>query len=311
MRIGILTTHLTIEEEALARAAKERGHELDVLEVLKFGGNISLSNPQIHYKGERVEKKYDAIIPRLDPPHTEAGFNVLRQFQALGVYVTDTAYSLELARNKLRCMQYLLHKNVPLPKTAFTYSLDNFDSVLKAIEGPPAIIKLNEGTEGVGVFLAEEEKDARNLLRTFKRLDHEIIMQEFIKESAGTDLRCDIIGGKLISVVQRMSQCGDFRANLSLGGKCVKAEPTEEEKRVALEAAAAIGLNIAGVDLIRSDRGPLVIEINGAMDFAGPNEQADVSNVDFAGEMIDYAVRGKELFDSGEGVWLQEDQKQA
>lgn len=306
IRIGILSTHQTEEESRLVEAGKERGHDVDVLEVRRFGISICPNNPKIYYEGTRIRDEYDAIIPRIDPPHTEFGFTVLRQFQALDVYTTDTAYSLELCRDKIRCMQYLMRKDVPFPTTGSAYSREEYDKVIKTVGGAPLIIKLNEGTEGVGVFLAEDEKAAKNFLRTFKQFDARVMMQEFVKESSGSDIRAVVIGDQIIGALERKSQDGDFRANVALGAVTTVVELTEEEKDVILRATRAMGLGMAGVDMMRSDNGPVIIEVNSAQDFTGPHLIESIMGVDLAGMMIDFAVEGKRKFDEGEGVWLQE-----
>lgn len=220
------------------------------------------------------------------------------------MYVTDTAYSLELARNKMRCLQYLMRKGVPFPKTAFSYSRENFDDIIKSVGGVPAVIKLNEGTEGVGVFLAEDEKTAKNFLRTFKLFDIEIMLQEFIKESSGTDCRVIVIGGEVALALQRTAGDGDFRSNIALGGSYNIIRLSEDEEAIALNAAAAIGLNIAGIDMVRSKNGPLIIEVNSALDFAGPRQAEEASNMNIAECMIEYAVKGKDRFDTEGQGWL-------
>ena len=302
--IGILSTHIGDDEARLIERGQDLGHTVKALDVRKFGINIAADNPSIFYEGARIGSEYDAIIPRIDPPYTEFGFKVLRQFQAMGVYVTDTAYSLELARNKLRCMQYLMRKGVAFPKTAFAYSDDHFDDIIESVGGAPVVIKLNEGTGGVGVFLAEDSKTAKNFLGTFKSLKIEVMLQEFIAESAGTDCRVIVIGGKVIAALDRKSSDGDFRANIAQGGAYEVVTLTEEEEELALKAAEAMKLNIAGIDLIRSDNGPLIIEVNSALDFAGDNQAEDATGINISGPMIEYAVEGKKAFDeSGQG-WL-------
>lgn len=258
----------------------------------------------MYYKGEDVAGLIDVIIPRIDVPHTSFGFKVLRQFQAIGTYVTDTAYSLELARNKLRCLQYLMRKNVPFPSTSFSNTREDFDKIIDSIGGAPVVIKLNEGTEGIGVFLAEDNKSIKNFLRTFQQFDAEIMLQRFIGESAGTDLRCFVVGKEVVASMQREAQDDDFRANVALGGHSSAIEPTEEEKTIALNACDAIGLNIAGVDIIRSDNGPLVIEINSAPDFTGEWGLENISGIDVAEKIIDYAIQGKGEFDKSDKGWL-------
>ncbi len=230
---------------------------------------------------------------------------VLRQFQALDVYVTDTAYSLELCRDKLRCLQYLMRKNVPFPTTGSAYSRVGYDKIIKTVGGAPLIIKLNEGTEGIGVFLAEDEKAAKNFLQTFKQFDVRIMLQEFIKESSGRDIRAVVLGGKIIGSFERVSQDGDFRANVALGGLTKIIDLTDEEKSVILHATEAMKLNMAGVDLVRSKNGPLILEVNSAQDFAGSHLIEGLYNIDFASMLINFAIEGKKKFDKGEAVWLQ------
>ena len=305
IRIGILTTHLTDEEDRFLEAGKNLDCDVEILEVRKFGISICPDNPKIYYEGQRITGEFDAIIPRIDPPHTEFGFMVLRQFQALDVYVTDTAYSLELCRDKLRCLQYLMRKNVPFPTTGSAYSRVGYDKIIKTVGGAPLIIKLNEGTEGIGVFLAEDEKAAKNFLQTFKQFDVRVMLQEFIKESSGRDIRAVVLGGKVIGSFERTSQDGDFRANTALGGAVKVIEITEEEKNIALHATEAMKLNMAGVDIIRSKNGPLIIEINSAQDFAGPYGVEALYDINFAGMILNFAIEGKKKFDKGEGVWLQ------
>jgi len=305
IRIGILATHETEEQQRLVEAATQRGHEAKILKVLDFSINICNDDPRMYYCGELVASDhYDIIVPRIDIPDTSYGYKVLRQFQALGVYAVDTAYSLELARNKLRCFQYLMRHKVPFPATAFSYASEGYKRILKAIGEPPFVIKLNEGTQGIGVFLAENKKQAINFLRTFEQFDAEIMLQEFIGESSGEDLRCFVVGDKVVAAMRREAQDDDFRANISLGGHAFKADLSEDEERIALEAAKALKLSIGGIDIIRSDRGPLVIEINGAPDFCGEWGLEAVSGVDVAGAIIEHAEEGKEKHEQGDGVWL-------
>lgn len=307
IHIGILATHKNEEIQRLEDAAKAAGHEVKTLDVKEFGVHISLCKPEIRYGGKSVEGEFDAIIPRIDIPYTSIGFKILRQFQAAGVYVVDTAYSLELARNKLRCLQYLQKQEVQFPATGFSYASKGYDSIIRLMGQPPFVIKLNEGTQGTGVFLADDEKTARNLLKTFAQLDTEVMLQEFIQESQGEDLRCFVVGGKVVAAMRRKSQDGDFRANISLGGHAYDVDLTDEERDISIKAAEAIKLNVAGVDVIRSERGPLVIEINGAPDFTGEYGLEKISGVDVAGEIIKYAEEGKARYDRGEGVWLEPD----
>lgn len=305
MHIGILTTNQIDEDQRFIEAAKERGHKVTLLHLLKCSMSVCPDNAEIFYEGNKINDVFDIVIPRLNVSYTGYGLAILRQFQALDVYVTDTAYSLELGRDKLRCLQYLMRKGIPFPKTGFADSKGDFNNIINTVGGMPMIIKLNEGTEGTGVFLVDDVKQAENIMGTFKQFDQAIISQEFIAESSGTDLRCFVVGDEIVATMKRESQDGDFRANVSLGGHSSNEVISKEEQEVALKAAKAIGLNIAGVDVIRSDNGPLIIEINVSPDFCGEYGIESVTGVDVAGAIIDYAVKGKKRFDDGKGVWLQ------
>lgn len=311
MRIGILTTGQIDEDERLIEAAESLGHEIMPLKLLKCSLNVCPDRADVFYEGESIIDRFDIIIPRLNVSYTNYGLAILRQFQALDVYVTDTAYSIELGRDKLRCLQYLLRKEIPFPSTGYADSKDDFENIIKTVGGTPLVLKLIEGTEGTGVFLLDDIKQAENIMATCKQLDTPIIAQEFIAESAGTDLRCFVVGDEVVATMQRESQDGDFRANVSLGGHSHAEDLSEEENEIAVKAANAIGLNIAGVDMIRSDKGPLIIEINVSPDFCGEQGIESVTGVDVAKAIIEFAVKGKERFDRGKGVWLQDDKKKS
>lgn len=306
MYIGILTTNQVDEDKRFIEAATKHGHTVKLLHLLKCSMSVCPDNAEIFYEGENINDTFDVIIPRLNVSYTGYGLAILRQFQALDVYVTDTAYSIELGRDKLRCLQYLMRKGIPFPKTGFSDSKDDFNNIINTVGGTPMIIKLNEGTEGTGVFLVDDVKQAENIMGTFKQFDEAIISQEFISESSGTDLRCFVVGKEIVATMKRESQDGDFRSNVSLGGHSSSEELSKEERDTVLKSAEAIGLNIAGVDLIRSDHGPLIIEINTSPDFCGEQGIESVTGIDVAGAIIDYAVKGKKLYDDGKGVWLQE-----
>lgn len=298
MRIAILTTGSKYEDARLAEAAKQQDHQPSLLRVLKCSISVCSETPKVFYEGQDISNDFDIVIPRINIPHTIYGLSVLRQFQAMNVYTSDAALSLELGRDKLRCKQYLLQKNIPVPATAYAHSKNDFDTIIKAVGGPPLILKLVEGTEGTGVFLAKDEKEARNILGSFKQFDARVLAQEYIEESAGTDLRCFVVGNKVVASMKRQSQDGDFRANVALGAHSSKEIISKEEERVALNAAKAIGINVAGVDVIRSKRGPLIIEINVAPDFGGEHGLENTTGVDVAGEIVKFAVEGKKKFDA-------------
>lgn len=293
MQIGILTTGNEIEDNRLLEAAEQRGHHAELLYLPKCSISVCLNNPEIYYEGRPIAHLYDVIIPRVDVPHTEFGMVVLRQFQSMHICTTDRAQALELGRDKLRCLQRLLRDNIPFPTTGYAHSKEDFDNIIKTVGGVPVIIKLIEGTEGIGVFLADDLKHAKNILKTFQRLSAPLIIQEFIEESAGSDIRAFVIDGHVIAAMQRQSQDGDFRANIALGGRSAPVLLSPEEQEIAINAAKAIGINIAGIDLIRSRKGTLVIEINTAPNFSGKWGLEEVSGVDVAGCIIDYAVQKK------------------
>lgn len=289
-----------MEEAGLAR-----GHDMSLLDLLKCSVRVCPDDPRVYYDGKEVLEDFDVIIPRINPGFTEYGLTVLRQFQAMGIYTTDTAYSLELGRDKLRCLQYLMRKGIPFPTTGFAYAKEDFSNIINTVGGVPLVIKLNQGEEGIGVFLAEEEKQAKNILKSFRQLDAQLIVQRFVAESAGSDLRCFVVGGKVVASMRRESQDGDFRANVSLGGHSFKVDLSEDEENLAIKAADAIGIKIAGIDMIRSKEGPVIIEINVSPDFSGKFGLEETSGVDVADAIIAYAEQGKKGHDRGEGVWLQ------
>lgn len=296
MRIGILTTTGDKQENhRLIEAAEIRGHDAKLLHHFNCSLSVCENVPEVTYEGKPIAQEFDIIIPRIDTPSPEYGLTVLRQFEALHVFTSDTARSIQIARDKLRCSQHLLKHHVPFPSTGFAHSKADFDNIIDTVGGVPLIIKLIEGTEGVGVFLAKDMKQAVNLLKTFKKLSTPLIVQKFIGESAGKDIRVFVSGGRVITAIQRQAQDNDFRANLAQGGESKIVQLTPQEEEVAINATKAIGINIAGVDLIRSDRGPLIIEINSALDFCGEWNIENVTGIDVAGEIIDRAVLAKEI----------------
>lgn len=294
MRIAILTTDSKQEDFRLVEAAIQKGHQAEILTVQKCSIGICNKEPKIFFKGQDVSNAYDIVIPRINIPYTQHGLAILRQFQAMGVYTTDVTHSLEMGRDKLRCKQHLIQNDVPTPKTGYAFSQNDYDLIIESVGGPPLILKLIEGTEGTGVFLARDEKEARNILGSFKQFDARIIVQEFIEESAGTDLRCFVIGNRIVASMRRESQDGDFRANVALGAKSFREEISDEEEDAVLKAARSIGINISGIDVIRSKRGPLIIEINVAPDFCGESGLEATSGINIAGAIIDFALTGKE-----------------
>lgn len=297
MKIGILATTPKEEETRLVEAAQKLGHEAQILRALKCSISVGNDTPKIYHEGKDISGMFDIIIPRINLPHTIYGLTILRHFQVMGVYTTDVALSLELGRDKIRSHQFLISQNIPVPITGYGHSKDDFDTVIQTVGGPPLILKLVEGTEGTGVFLAKDEKEAKNILASFKQFDARVIAQEFIEESSGQDMRCFVVGNKVVASMRRESQDGDFRANVALGAHSFNVNVSEEDEKIVLNAARAIGINVAGVDVIHSKRGALIIEINVSPDFGGEFGLEKTTGVDIAGEIVKFAIEGKKKFD--------------
>lgn len=279
-----------LKEEAL-----ERGHEIEVIDYTQCYATIEKSNPIVSYHGEHLGD-YDAIIPRIASSYTRYGSAIVRQFEMRGAYTTTSSIALVRSRDKLRSMQLLARAGVGIPKTVFSRGVNtDVGDLIEEIGGTPVIIKLARGTHGNGVVLAETKKAAKSVLQAFYVMDDDgtnILLQEFIKESAGLDIRAFVVGGKVVASMKRQSLDDDFRSNLHQGGEGKAIKLNDEERRTAIKAAKAVGLPICGVDMMRSERGPLVLEVNASPGFG--IEQVTGRNV--AGRIIDYVeqnARGK------------------
>jgi ribosomal protein S6--L-glutamate ligase len=231
MKIGILTTGSKQEDERLVDEAMQAGHEATLLKVLKCSLRVSNNAPKVFYEGKDISNDFDIIIPRVNLPHTIYGLTILRHFQVMGIHTSDVALALEIGRDKLRCKQFLMSQGIPVPTTGYGYSKDDFHTAIQAVGGAPLILKLIEGTEGTGVFLAKDEKEAVNILGSFKQFDARVIAQEFIEESSGSDIRAFVVGNKVVASMLRQSQDGDFRANVALGAHSFKVTLTDEEEK--------------------------------------------------------------------------------
>lgn len=296
MKIAILSrgpgNHSTkrLKEEALAR-----GHDVRVVDYSKCYATIEKSNPVVSYEGEYLTD-FDVIIPRIASSYTRYGSAIVRQFEMRGVYTTTSSIALVRSRDKLRSMQLLARAGVGIPKTVFSRGMtSDVDDLIEDIGGTPVIIKLARGTHGNGVVLAETKKAAKSVLQAFYVMDEDgtnILLQEFVKESAGTDIRAFVVGGKVVASMQRQSLDDDFRSNLHQGGEGKPIKLTDEERKTAQKAAKAMGLPICGVDMMRSASGPLVLEVNASPGFGIEK----VTNRDVAGKILDYVeqnARGK------------------
>lgn len=270
----------------LKAEAESRGHNVRVVKHKECYASIEKSNPAVSYRGEDL-RNVDAIIPRIGSNITRYGTAIVRQFEMQGVYTTATSIAIARSRDKLRSMQLFARYGVDMPKTVFSRNNADIDNLIEEIGGTPVIIKLARGTHGNGVVLAETKKAAKSVLQAFYLHNEDgtnILLQEFVKESAGEDIRAFVVGGRVVASMKRQSLDDDFRSNLHQGGEGVSVKLTDEEKKLAIKAAKAMGLTICGVDMMRSERGPLVLEVNSSPGFGV--EKVTGRNV--AAKVIDY-----------------------
>ncbi|AKH19782.1 30S ribosomal protein S6--L-glutamate ligase [Sedimenticola thiotaurini] len=285
MNIAILSRNARLYSTArLVEAAKARGHQVRVIDPLRCYMNITSHRPSIHYKGETLDD-FDAVIPRIGASITFYGTAVLRQFEMMGVYPLNESVAISRARDKLRSAQLLARKGIGLPVTGFAHSPDDINDLMTQVGGAPVVIKLLEGTQGIGVVLAETHKAAESVLQAFMGLKANIMVQEFISESKGSDLRCLVIGGKVVAAMKRQAREGEFRSNLHRGGSAALVRITPEERSTATRAARVMGLNVCGVDLLRSNHGPVVMEVNSSPGLEGIEH---ATNKDIASTIIEF-----------------------
>jgi len=270
MKIAILSNGPgNYSTKRLKEEAVKRGHTVRVVKYKNCYASIEQSHPTVSYKGEDLDG-FDAIIPRIASNMTKYGTAIVRQLEMQGVYTVSSSIAISRSRDKLRSMQLLAKSGIGIPRTVVSRNTADIDNLLERIGGTPIIIKLARGTHGNGVVLAETKKAAKSVLQAFYLTNDDgtnILLQEFIKESAGTDIRAFVVGGRVIASMKRQSLDDDFRSNLHKGGAGTKVKLTDEEKKIAIKAARAMGLNVAGVDLMRSDRGPLILEVNASPGF--------------------------------------------
>jgi ribosomal protein S6--L-glutamate ligase len=286
MKLGILSRKASLYSTVrLVEAALARHHEVEIIDTLRCYMNITSATPTIHYKGAPLAQ-YDAVIPRIGASVTFYGAAVVRQLEMMNVFCVNPSLAITRARDKLLSIQLLSKKGIGLPITGFAHSLDEIKDLIKMVGGPPLIIKFLEGTQGIGVILVETSKAAKSVLEAFLGLKVNIMVQEYIKEAEGADLRCFVVGDKVVAAMMRQSRSTEeFRSNLHRGGVATPIEITEEERKMAIHAAQIIGLNVAGVDIVRSVRGPLVIEVNASPGLEGIEK---TTGVDVAGAIIDF-----------------------
>ncbi len=288
MKIAILSRNRKLySTRRLVEAAEQRGHEVQVIDVLRCYMNITSMRPSIHYRGQ-VLGDFDAVIPRIGASVTFYGTAVLRQFEMMGVYPLNESVAITRSRDKLRSAQLLARKGIGMPVTGFAHNPDDIQDLLKVVGGAPLVIKLLEGTQGIGVVLAETQKAAESVIQAFMGLKANIMVQEFIKEAGGADLRCLVVGEKIVAAMKRQGPEGEFRSNLHRGGSASLIRLTPEERSTAVRAARIMGLNVCGVDILRSNHGPVVMEVNSSPGLEGIEK---ASEKDIAGMIIDFVTR--------------------
>ena len=288
LKIAVLSRDPSLySTRRLVQAARARGHDARVIDVLRCYMNITSHAPSIHYKGEDL-RDFDAVIPRIGASVTFYGTAVVRQFEMMGVYPLNESVAISRARDKLRSLQLLSRKGIGLPITGFAHAPDDIEDLVKMVGGAPLVIKLLEGTQGIGVVLAENENAAKSVIEAFLGLKVNILVQEYIKEAQGADIRCFVIGEKVVAAMKRQAKPGEFRSNLHRGGSASLIRITPEERSTAVRAARIMGLNVAGVDILRANHGPLVMEVNSTPGLEGIER---ASGKDIADLMVDFVVK--------------------
>lgn len=283
MRIAMLARNPDLySHRRLVEAAEAQGHVIDIINTTQCYVNITAHRPQVKYAGEPLTG-YDAVIPRIGASITFYGLAILRQFEMMGVWPLNESVAIGRSRDKLRSLQLLSRKGLGLPVTGFANSAKQAEEIIKMVNGPPVVIKLLEGTQGIGVVLGETLSSARSVFQAFRGAKVNILVQEFIKEADGADIRAFVIGKRVVGAIMRRGAADDFRSNLHRGGTAEKVRITPEERSTAVRSAAALGLNVAGVDFLRSNHGPVVMEVNSSPGLEGIEQ---TTGTDIAGRII-------------------------
>lgn len=285
MKIAILSRNENLySTRRFKEAGEAKGHQVDVIDTLHCYMDITRSKPALRYKGEQLPY-YDAVIPRIGASITFYGTAVVRQFEMMGTFCVNESVAISRSRDKLRSLQLLSRKDVGLPRTGFASKPDNIKDLIKNVGGAPVVIKLLEGTQGIGVVLADTDKAAESIVEAFMGLKANILVQEFIKEAGGADIRCLVVGGKVVAAMKRQAAEGEFRSNLHRGGSATLIRLTKDERATAVNAAKVMGLNVCGVDILQSDNGPVVMEVNSSPGLEGIEA---ATNKDVASMIIDF-----------------------
>ena len=288
MKIAILSRKASLYSTTrLKQAGEDRGHEMHVIDYLRCYMNITSRRPAVLYQGHSLEG-FDAIIPRIGASKTFYGTAVVRQFEMIGVYPLNESQAITRSRDKLRCLQLLARRGIGLPVTSFAHSTKDIEGLIGVVGGPPLVVKLLEGTQGIGVVLAETPSAATSVIEAFRGLDANILVQEFISEAGGSDIRCFVVGERVVAAMMRQCAEGEFRSNLHRGGIAERVKLTPEERATAVRAAKAMGLRVAGVDLLRSNHGPVIMEVNSSPGLEGIEK---ATGRDIAGKIIEFIER--------------------
>jgi ribosomal protein S6--L-glutamate ligase len=285
MKIAILSRNRKLySTRRLVEAAKQRGHDPRVIDTLGCYMDITSTRPAVYYKNEKLTG-FEAVIPRIGASITFYGMAVVRQFEIMGVYSLNESVAIGRARDKLRALQLLARAGLGLPITGFAHSPDDIKSLIKLVGGAPLVIKLLEGTQGKGVVLAETAKASESVIDAFRELDANFLLQEFVREAGGADIRCFVVGNRVVAAMMRQSKEGEFRSNLHRGGTATLVKLTPKERGTAVKAAKVMGLNVAGVDIMRGKDGPLVLEVNSSPGLEGIE---NATGKDVAGMIIGF-----------------------
>jgi ribosomal protein S6--L-glutamate ligase len=285
MKIAILSRNPNLySTRRLKEAGEQKGHQVDIIDTLHCYMDVTRSRPAVRYKGKQLPY-YDAVIPRIGASVTFYGTAVVRQFEMMGTFCVNESVAISRSRDKLRSLQLLSRKDIGLPRTGFANRPDNIKDLIRNVGGAPVVVKLLEGTQGIGVVLAETDKAAESIIEAFMGLNANILVQEFIKEAGGADIRCFVVGDRVVAAMKRQGAEGEFRSNLHRGGSAKLVRLSKEERATAANAAKVMGLNVCGVDILQSSNGPVVMEVNSSPGLEGIEE---ATKKDVAGLIIDF-----------------------
>lgn len=301
MKIAVLSRGPNLySTRRLVEAGRERGHEVDVIDTLHCYMDITSNNPTVHYRGKALPQ-YDAVIPRIGASVTFYGTSVVRQFEMMGTFSVNESVAISRSRDKLRSMQLLSRKGVGLPRTGFAHSPDNVKDLIRMVGGAPLVVKLLEGTQGIGVVLAETNKAAESIIEAFMGLKANILVQEYIKEAGGADIRCFVVGGKVVAAMKRQAAEGEFRSNLHRGGQATLVKLSAAERATAVNAAKVMGLNVCGVDILQSSNGPVVMEVNSSPGLEGIEHATEKNIAGLVFEFIEKNAKPNNTKTRGQG----------